>query len=331
MQRAPSGQRPPPARGLRPALRDGAPGLKRTHLPLTGLRVLDAAARHLSFTRAADELAVTPAAVGQQVRALEDTLGVVLFRRTTRGLELTPEAENGLAALRDGFLQFEEAVRAMQAGQSSKSLTIAAPRDLTEKWLMPRLAAIARTDRELRFVLIAADEPPDFTEANLDLAIRWGEGPGGLEGEALESEGLVAVAAPGAGAEVVAIGWPGSPAAAGPGRRRGAGDRRGGAGAGPRDGARAARARTARRRAGGGAGRADAVAAGLLADRAAAAMAPEEGARAGGCADGVSGGGGNGPREPARLPHPTRSVRAELVEAHEPCATPATCPSTSSG
>mgnify|MGYP002649295919 CR=1 FL=1 len=65
--------------------------MKRTHLPLNGLRVLDAAARHLSFTRAADELAVTPAAVGQQIRALEDTLGVVLFRRTTKGLELTPE------------------------------------------------------------------------------------------------------------------------------------------------------------------------------------------------------------------------------------------------
>lgn len=61
--------------------------MKRTHLPLNGLRVLDAAARHLSFTRAADELAVTPAAVGQQIRALEDTLGVVLFRRTTKGLE----------------------------------------------------------------------------------------------------------------------------------------------------------------------------------------------------------------------------------------------------
>lgn len=183
--------------------------MKRTHLPLNGLRVLDAAARHLSFTRAADELAVTPAAVGQQIRALEDTLGVVLFRRTTRGLELTPEAEAGLPALRDGFLQFEEAVRAMQAGQSSKSLTIAAPRDLTEKWLMPRLADVAQADAELRFVLLAADDTGDFTEANLDLAIRWGEGPGEHEGEALESEGMVTVAAPGGGDAV--IGWPGAP------------------------------------------------------------------------------------------------------------------------
>ena len=184
--------------------------MKRTHLPLNGLRVLDAAARHLSFTRAADELAVTPAAVGQQIRALEDTLGVVLFRRTTRGLELTPEAEAGLGPLRDGFLQFEEAVRAMQAGQSSKSLTIAAPRDVTEKWLMPRLAAIAQADPELRFLLIASDAGADFAEANLDLAVRWGDGPGAEEGEAVESEGLVTVAAPGAG-NIAAIGWPGAP------------------------------------------------------------------------------------------------------------------------
>ena len=187
--------------------------MKRTHLPLNGLRVLDAAARHLSFTRAADELAVTPAAVGQQIRALEDTLGVVLFRRTTKGLELTPEGESGLAALRHGFLQFEEAVRAMQAGQTSKSLTIAAPRDLTEKWLMPRLADIARGDGELRFVLINADTfaangPIDFTEANLDIAIRWGDGPGEHEGEALQSAGMVTVERPGGGADTH-ISWPG--------------------------------------------------------------------------------------------------------------------------
>ncbi len=182
--------------------------MKRTHLPLNGLRVLDAAARHLSFTRAADELAVTPAAVGQQIRALEDTLGVVLFRRTTRGLELTPEGEAGLTALRDGFLQFEEAVRAMQAGQTSKSLTIASPRDFSEKWLLPRLADIARNDSELRFVLINADEAIDFTEANLDLAVRWGEGPGEHEGEALESDGMITVERPGGGADT-RISWPG--------------------------------------------------------------------------------------------------------------------------
>jgi LysR family glycine cleavage system transcriptional activator len=183
--------------------------MKRTHLPLNGLRVLDAAARHLSFTRAADELAVTPAAVGQQIRALEDTLGVVLFRRTAKGLELTPEGESGLDALRAGFLQFEEAVRAMQAQQSSKTLTIAAPRDFTAKWLAKRLAAYGRTDPELRFHLIAADEELDFTQANLDLAIRLTDRSGELDGLKL-AEGSFVTVGLGQGNDG-AIGWAGCP------------------------------------------------------------------------------------------------------------------------
>lgn len=177
--------------------------MKRTHLPLNGLRVLDAAARHLSFTRAADELAVTPAAVGQQIRALEDTLGLVLFRRTPKGLELTPEGEAGLTALRQGFLDFEEAVRAMQAGQSSKSLTIAAPRDLTQRWLLPRLKAYRATDPELRFTLIASEGGIDFTQANLDLAICWSADKGAHEGVELGPRGYAVVG------EGKPIAWPG--------------------------------------------------------------------------------------------------------------------------
>lgn len=168
--------------------------MKRTHLPLNALRVFDAAARHLSFTRAADELAVTPAAVGQQIRALEDVLGVVLFRRTPKGLELTVEAAAGLDALRVGFLKFEESVQAMRAGQSSKALTIAAPRDLTARWLAPRLAAIADADPDLRFTLIAADQPLDFTEANLDIALRWSKGPDELEGVAICDSEMIGIA-----------------------------------------------------------------------------------------------------------------------------------------
>ena len=184
--------------------------MKRTHLPLNGLRVLDAAARHLSFTRAADELAVTPAAVGQQIRALEDMLGVVLFRRTPKGLELTPETEAGLRALRAGFLEFEEAVRAMQAGQSSSALTIAAPRDITAKWLQPRLAAYAASRPDLSFSLMAADEALDFTEANLDLALRLAEGAGEHEGTRLGEALFVTVEAAQGGPDQ-RIHWPGCP------------------------------------------------------------------------------------------------------------------------
>jgi LysR family transcriptional regulator, glycine cleavage system transcriptional activator len=188
--------------------------MKRTHLPLNGLRVLDAAARHLSFTKAADELAVTPAAVGQQIRALEDMLGVVLFRRTPKGLELTDEASNGLDALRAGFLQFEESVRAMQAGQSSNSLTIAAPRDFTAKWLAARLAKFSKANPETRFTLVSADDEVDFTEANLDLAIRMSNGPGEHEGVMLAAGAFVTVSAPEGGADTP-ISWSGSPVADG--------------------------------------------------------------------------------------------------------------------
>ena len=185
--------------------------MKRTHLPLNGLRVLDAAARHLSFTRAADELAVTPAAVGQQIRALEDLLGVVLFRRTPKGLELTGEAMAGLDPLREGFLRFEEAVQAIQAGQSSHVYTIAVPRDFLGLWLAPRLAGFRRENPQVRYALVAGDAEMDFTEANLDLAIRFGEGPGELEGVALGGGERVLVA-PIDGDPAAWIGWPGDPA-----------------------------------------------------------------------------------------------------------------------
>ncbi|MGB7419164.1 MAG: LysR family transcriptional regulator [Erythrobacter sp.] len=169
--------------------------MKRTHLPLNALRVYDAAARHLSFTRAADELAVTPAAVGQQIRALEDHLGVVLFRRTSKGLELTPEGQAGLDPLREGFLHFEESVAAMQAGQASDRYTIAAPREFYAEWLSHRLAIFQAGTPGVLYT-IAADEAADFTEANLDLAIRLVDGPGELEGVQLAPASRVIVAAP---------------------------------------------------------------------------------------------------------------------------------------
>lgn len=181
--------------------------MKRTHLPLNALRVYDAAARHLSFTRAADELAVTPAAVGQQIRALEDHLGVVLFRRTSKGLELTAEGEAGLDGLREGFLKFEESVQAMQAGQASDRYTIAAPREFYAQWLAPRLAKFQADVDGILYQLVA-DENADFTEANLDVAIRLVDGPGDLEGVQLAPAQKVTVAAPGAPARW--IDWPGA-------------------------------------------------------------------------------------------------------------------------
>lgn len=185
--------------------------MKRTHLPLNALRVFDAAARHLSFTRAADELAVTPAAVGQQIRALEDHLGVVLFRRTSKGLELTPEGAAGLDPLREGFLRFEESVQAMQVGQSSDRYTIASPREFYSVWLAARLAAFQAGRPGIQYIL-APGEETDFTEANLDCAVRLIDAPGDLEGVRLTPAKRVTVAAPGARPETrdAWIDWPGA-------------------------------------------------------------------------------------------------------------------------
>jgi LysR family glycine cleavage system transcriptional activator len=172
--------------------------MKRTHLPLNALRVFDAAARHLSFTKAADELSVTPAAVGQQIRSLEDVLGTVLFRRMTRNLELTEEALRSLPALREGFARIEEAVALMQEGQGEERLTIAAPRDFIAKWLAPRLPAIKAAHPSRQFVLLPADGPVDFASANLDAAIWFGALPAEEEysGIRVEPESMVVVISP---------------------------------------------------------------------------------------------------------------------------------------
>lgn len=159
--------------------------MKRTLLPLNALRVFDAAARHLNFTRAADELAVTPAAVGQQIRAMEDLLGVVLFRRTPKGLELTPEAEAGLEALRAGFLSLEESVASMQGGQGSNTLTLAVPREVQSRWLMPALAPYLAANSALSLSIVPSEGENDFAESNLDLAIWLTAGTGDMPSASL--------------------------------------------------------------------------------------------------------------------------------------------------
>lgn len=171
--------------------------VKRTLLPLNALRVYDAAARHLSFTSAADELAVTPAAVGQQIRALEDVLGTVLFRRTSKGLELTIEGRAGLDLLREGFLRIEESVEAMQAGQASDHYTLAVPREFYAQWFSHRLAAFRAAHPDVHIQIID-DEHADFAEVNLDLAVRLVDGAGELEGMQLTPARQIVVAVSGA-------------------------------------------------------------------------------------------------------------------------------------
>src|SRR5919112_249119 len=113
--------------------------------PLNALRAFEAAARHLSFKNAARGLHVTAGAVSHQVKLLEDHLGMPLFRRLTRALELTPEANAMLPRVREGLDKLVSAVDLVRAREQSQTLTVMAPPNFAARWLIPRLTRF--TDR----------------------------------------------------------------------------------------------------------------------------------------------------------------------------------------
>ena len=109
--------------------------------PLNALRVFDAAARHLSFTRAADELFVTQAAVSHQIKSLEDFLGLKLFRRRNRSLLLTEEGQSYFQDIKEIFSQLTEATRKLQARSAKGALTVSLLPSFAIQWLVPRLSS----------------------------------------------------------------------------------------------------------------------------------------------------------------------------------------------
>jgi len=122
--------------------------------PLNALRVFESAARHLSFKEAAAELHITQAAVSHQIKSLEELLGVELFRREGRGVQLTEAARASLPRLREGFDALAAAVEAIHERSAETELVITAPPVFTARWLMPRLADFSRRapDIEVRVV-----------------------------------------------------------------------------------------------------------------------------------------------------------------------------------
>jgi len=107
--------------------------------PLNALRAFEAAANHLSFKKAAEALSVTPTAVSHQIKGLEGFLGVILFRRLTRALELTAEGEAMLPKVREGMACFVAAVECTRASAAQERLVISAPPSFAARWLVPRL------------------------------------------------------------------------------------------------------------------------------------------------------------------------------------------------
>lgn len=165
--------------------------------PLNALRVFESAARHMSFTKAAEELHVTPGAVSQQIKTLEDFIGGRLFRRTKRALLLTDAAQASLPILREAFDKLEEAARILTARGDSKRLTVSVAPSLAAKWLVPRLDRFNERFPEVEVWISADMEVVDFAVDDVDLAIRYGGGRyPGLEVELLMEESIIPVCSP---------------------------------------------------------------------------------------------------------------------------------------
>jgi LysR family glycine cleavage system transcriptional activator len=165
--------------------------------PLNALRAFEAAARHLNFSRAADELSVTPGAVSQQIQNLEDYVGAALFRRTSKGLLLTDAAQTALPALREAFDRLAEAASLLTAAVDGRRLTLTAAPSFAAKWLVPRLGKFETLYPQVDVWLSAGLELVDLTSGEIDVAIRYGAGRyPGLETTRLLSETVIPVISP---------------------------------------------------------------------------------------------------------------------------------------
>jgi LysR family transcriptional regulator of beta-lactamase len=171
--------------------------MNRPHLPLNALRAFEASARHLRFTRAADELSVTQAAVSQQVRGLEERLKVALFRRLPRGLALTDEGAALLPVLADAFGRMETVLKQFERGHFYSVLTVSVVGTFAVGWLMPRLAQFRETHPYIDLRLLTNNNVVDPAGEGLDYAIRFGDGAWpGVESEQLLAAPLGVLCAP---------------------------------------------------------------------------------------------------------------------------------------
>lgn len=165
--------------------------------PLNALRAFEAAARHLSFKKAAQELHVTPAAVGHQVKALEDFLGVRLFRRLNRAVMLTDAGQACLPDLREGFGKLASAVERLRAHERRGGLMATAAPTLAVKWLVPRLVRFQQAHPEITVRMQTSTAVDDLVRDGIDVGIRFcADVEPGLRGETLFGEEVTPVCTP---------------------------------------------------------------------------------------------------------------------------------------
>ena len=143
---------------------------------LTSLAAFEAAARHRSLTRAADELNVTPGAISRQIKGLEEELGVPLFGRSQTGLTLTGDAETLYAVLANAFSRAAETIQVIRSGNRTQRATLACTHAIASHWLIPRMGDFWRRFPEITVDHLISDDARDFRRAEVDLRIRYGFG-----------------------------------------------------------------------------------------------------------------------------------------------------------
>lgn len=165
--------------------------------PLNALRAFEAAARRMSFTKAAEEMNVTPGAISQQIRQLEDFAGTPLFKRTGRSVLLTDAAQACLPLVREAFEQIGEAGRIMRAPARRGRVMVSCAPSFAAKWLAPKLESFHQAHPGIEAWVSADMQLTDFNTADADIAIRYGTGRyDGLKVEKLLDETVLPVCSP---------------------------------------------------------------------------------------------------------------------------------------
>ena len=144
--------------------------------PLNALRFFEAAARHLSFTRAAQELQVTQAAVSQQIKTLETYLGVALFRRQPRRLLLSDEGQILLPEVQEAFLRLAQVSERLSGLRESGTLVVLVRPYFAARWLSPRLSRFWERHPNIDLRLHHSNDPAELSAGEFDVAVRWGRG-----------------------------------------------------------------------------------------------------------------------------------------------------------
>lgn len=144
--------------------------------PLNALRAFEVAARHMSFKHAADELCITPTAVSHRIRSLEEWLGIKLFNRLTRSLELTKEGEAYASRINEGFELLARASDDLKKSSEEGELVISTTMSFASNWLTPKLLDFQTEFDDLKVRIEGSDSVLDLNRSNVDIAIRFGKG-----------------------------------------------------------------------------------------------------------------------------------------------------------